>query len=375
MYKDYFKEIFETNKTVIIPGLGAFTKNNEIITFNPYLKFNDGFLAGFIAKKQGISIEAAGNLISENVEKINQALSAKGEAMVLGLGIIKKSGEGKFDFIKNESLDNDAPPPPVVEKQELKVEVKPVVETKEEIKPVVTPPVENKKPEEKIIPSEEKKINIPVPELKNIEPAANINTPKEKAKKVKEKKEKLPREKKKGKIPYVLISIILLLGGAGVFTILKWDMVKGWIGLDKKETAAIEKPIEMEEKTIATDTAATINDTTTVVEDTVVNSSEAITETPVETEKTEPVKIVEEVKSTPVVTGNFHVIVGCFSVKQNADNMVNKLNSEGHQGVNLGLRGSFYMVSAGSFSTNEEAKSKLEAIKATYAKAYLYNGQ
>jgi len=375
MYKDYFKEIFETNKTVIIPGLGAFTKNNEIITFNPYLKFNDGFLAGFIAKKQGISIEAAGNLISENVEKINQALSAKGEAMVLGLGIIKKSGEGKFDFIKNESLDNDAPPPPVVEKQELKVEVKPVVETKEEITPVVTPPVENKKPEEKIIPSEEKKINIPVPELKNIEPAANINTPKEKAKKVKEKKEKLPREKKKGKIPYVLISIILLLGGAGVFTILKWDMVKGWIGLDKKETAAIEKPIEMEEKTIATDTAATINDTTTVVEDTVVNSSEAITETPVETEKTEPVKIVEEVKSTPVVTGNFHVIVGCFSVKQNADNMLNKLNSEGHKGVNLGLRGSFYMVSAGSFSTNEEAKSKLEAIKATYAKAYLYNGQ
>lgn len=375
MYKDYFKEIFETNKTVIIPGLGAFTKSNEIITFNPYLKFNDGFLAGFIAKKQGISIEAAGNLISENVEKINQALSAKGEAMVLGLGIIKKSGEGKFDFIKNESAGNDVLPPPVVEKQEPKVKVNPVVEPNEEIKPVLTPPVENKKPEEKTIPSEEKKVNISVPELKNVDPAVQKNQAKEKIKPIKEKKEKKPREKKKGKIPYVLISIILILGGAGVFTVLKWDMVKGWIGLDKKETSAIEKPIEKEEKTIATDTLTTINDTTTVVEDTVVNSSEAITETPVETEKTEPVKIVEEVKSTPVVTGNFHVIVGCFSVKQNADNMVNKLNSEGHQGVNLGLRGNFYMVSAGSFSTNEEAKSKLEAIKATYAKAYLYNGQ
>lgn len=389
MYKEYFKEIFETSKSVIIPGLGSFSKSGPAdpkVTFNPYLKFNDGFLAGFIARKQNISMDDAGKMIADNVDKINEALNQKGEALVLGLGILKKTADGKLEFITDISAGGNTPTPKPEIKPEEKPTVKPVDPPKPEVKPEIKPEPPKpeikpeKKPEVKPIEPEKKESNVKVeaPALTNVQqPSAkdkNAKVPDNKAaKKVKPPKPpKPPRPEgeKKKKFPLVLVIVLVLLAGAGTFTAIKWDMVKGWLGMtEEKELAKKEEPKE-EKQPEKVDTAA-VTPVDTVATETVV-------EEPVTEEKTKPVK--EKTKNNPPAqhnyssSGSFHVIVNCFSMEQNANRMVEKLNAEGHQGNNLGLRGGFFMVEAGSFSTMDEAKSKLEAVRSVYPKAWIYAG-
>lgn len=386
MHKEYFKEIFETSKSVIIPGLGSFSKtspDDPKITFNPYLKFNDGFLAGFIAKKQNITMDEAGRIITENVEKINAALEQKGEALVLGLGTLKKTPDGKLEFTTDIQAGAHTPAPEV-KKQEPKPDIK-KPEEKPTVKPV-DPPKPEVKPE--IKPEKEKPVEKPVDPIKKDQPGMKVEAPgltsidanskKKEDKKAKEPKApkppkppKPPRAKgEKKKFPVLLVIILVVLVGAGTFTALQWDMVKGWIGMgEHKEVAEHKEQNEVPEQ----DTVATQPIDTAMV------TEEPIVEEPVMEEiKKEPVK--SPVKNNPPVqnnyatSGNFHVIVNCFSQEQNANRMVEKLKAEGHQGNNIGLRGGFYMVEAGSFSSMDEAKSKLEAVKSAYPKAWIYSG-
>lgn len=459
MYAAYFKEIFQSSKTVIIPGLGSFTKTDEShISFNPYLKFNDGYLAGFIAKKQGVSIDEAGKSIGESVDKIQEALNSKGEALVLGLGILKKGADGKISFTagageeKSNSADVKKVAEPVKKEVEKPVEVtKPRVEykiekkiveksaepvkPKIEIRPVkkeVEKPIEavEKKVEEKIIPKIEPVVELKkevIPEVKvetkvvdvavsapkltevtnekkdknteklaKEEDAKKVKLAKEEdaakakqlklekdaeAKKVKEEaalkakeakeiarlaKLKARGERKKRKFPIWLMIVLVLVIGGGTFTALKWEMVKGWLGMNEKAKTEIKEgdaiaELAEEPKEKAVEEVAPV-DTAVVKEEPVV-----------EEVKTEPV-IEEKVVPVPTSNGNFHIITGNFTNQEYATKMVEKLNAEGHSASNLGQRGGFFMVSAGDFSSMEEAKSKWESIKATYPKAYIYNG-
>ncbi|HYG51776.1 MAG TPA: SPOR domain-containing protein [Flavobacteriales bacterium] len=411
MRKDYFDEIFKSSKTVIIPGLGSFTRSESDgkISFNPYLKFNDGFLAGFIAKKQGVSMDEAGKSIAESVDKINEALASKGEALVLGLGVLRKSADGKITFIIDQLTETkvtDAPkkeaPPvskapekpieekkPVVEPPKVSVSEKPKEEPKKE--PVVEKPVPKEEPKkqpvvEKPVVQDEKKTDIKVtaPELTTVDDTKNKKeVKKEKETPVKEPKAPKPpkekKERKKRRVPIWFIVFILLAAGGGTFTYLKWDMVKGWLGIDKSHDNTVheniahnKEKIKEEKITPPVDTIAA-EETTTVTEET---ASEEVKEKTVK--ETPSVKVTPPVKELPVVntpTGTFHVICGNFQSQENANKMVEKLNAEGNQGMNLGLRGGFYMVSAGSFSTMEEANAKRQAISAAHPKAYIYNGR
>lgn len=390
MYKEYFKEIFQSSKTVIIPGLGSFTKASETddkINFNPYLKFNDGFLAGFIAKKQGVSIDEAGKSIAESVEKIQEALNQKGEALVLGLGILSKTTDGKIEF----KVDASASPKPeevkktipvVEEVKKVVVEAPKVIETPKPIVPEVKVVEKPTVVEEKIIENTKAKI----PEIKNdvtvsaptltvvdtkAENKSKKELKKEKVKEVKIKEPKVKKERKKLKFPIWLIIVLVLVLGGGTFTALKWEMVKGWLGMNagSKTEKPKEEITKNETKQEEPSVEGQPGDTTAIAEEPVA-IEEAKVEEPVVEEKSVPVKV-QPVQTT---NGNFHVITGNFTNQNLASKMVEKLTAEGHQGNNLGLRGTFYMISAGDYSTLEEAKAKLEAIKATYPKAYIYNG-
>jgi hypothetical protein len=430
MYATYFNEIFQSSKTVIIPGLGSFTKLNETsINFNPYLKFNDGYLIGFIAKKQGITIDEAGKNISESVAKIQDALTQKGEAMVLGLGVLKKGADGKINFTTGGAVENKA------SVEEVKKEIPPVA--KEIQKPIVTEvkekivevakPLEVKKPEIPAVKIEAKghDVNVNAPKLTDVstakkDPKVEKSAKEEEAKKLKlakeeeakkaklnkdeaankakiekeaaAKKAKLAKDeaariakekkdaaklaklqargdKKKRKFPVWLMIVLALVIGGGTFTAIKWEMVQGWLGMKKTNTEEPKKEIAKVDE---------VKDVPVAAEDTTIVAEEPV----VEEVKTEPVKAKKEkitpvkIENTqPVTNGNFHVITGNFTNSSLAAKMVEKLNAEGHQASNLGVRGGFNMISAGDFSNLEEAKSKLDAIKATYPKAYIYNGQ
>ncbi len=76
--------------------------------------------------------------------------------------------------------------------------------------------------------------------------------------------------------------------------------------------------------------------------------------------------------NTPNTTGSFSIIVGCFTENENAEKLVRKLKSNSISALLDGQNDKgMTMVSAGKFSTKEEAAQFLEALKAQNIKAWI----
>lgn len=60
---------------------------------------------------------------------------------------------------------------------------------------------------------------------------------------------------------------------------------------------------------------------------------------------------------------NYHVIAGCFSIKENAENLVKDMRSKGFQASIFDHKGGLYRVSVGDYSTSELAEQKLGEFK------------
>ncbi|MFI5203742.1 MAG: SPOR domain-containing protein [Flavobacteriales bacterium] len=386
MRKEYFDELFKANKTIIVPGFGAFTKNNpnDNASFNSFLKFNDGLLAGFLSKKLGLSVGDAGKMLEENVKKIVQTMQTEGKVSIAGIGHFIKGKDGKFAFshdskaIESIPFNGDGKTESAVKENRVVHEIK-KDKPKEEVKkqPEVKPVVTEVKKEEKKPVAEVKKEEPKKEEAKKEDPKNRFIKPKP------EKKPKDPNAKKK-KIPWVWIGVIVILGGAGTFAGLKWDMVKGWFAAAEKKQEKKEIAEEPEvEKVDSSKILAEVvpQDSTGMAGNNV--SEEPIKEKPVKEKpiKEKPVKekpIKEKpVKETPpaVTYGDFHVIVNCYQSEANANKMVSKLSEKGFSAQNLGNRGGFFMVSAGSASSMDEAKSILQKASTEFPKAWIYSGK
>lgn len=59
----------------------------------------------------------------------------------------------------------------------------------------------------------------------------------------------------------------------------------------------------------------------------------------------------------------YHLIGGCFSVKENADNFVADLQKQGYSAHVLDLKGGLYRVSAGDYASRDVANEKLAGFK------------
>jgi nucleoid DNA-binding protein len=59
----------------------------------------------------------------------------------------------------------------------------------------------------------------------------------------------------------------------------------------------------------------------------------------------------------------YHVIAGCFSVKENADNLVKEWSEKGNESLIVDKKGSLYRVAIQSFVTREEANEFLTQTK------------
>lgn len=73
--------------------------------------------------------------------------------------------------------------------------------------------------------------------------------------------------------------------------------------------------------------------------------------------------------------GNFEIVLGCFTVLENANRMVSKLSS---QSIDASVTGKnnkgMYVVSNGTYSTKEEAISKLQEVKGDFPHAWIKKG-
>lgn len=308
------------------------------------------------------------------------------------------NGKKKEKKLETSSSAEIKPPKNVI--TEVKVE-----ETKEQKKeePVVSPPkVEEKKPVEQ---TKEKELKEPLPPVQDEKsPVKEEKTIKEKAATIEkpeknkeeedaaiaaivggvEKTEKQSRKRKKRWILWV--GLLLVLIGGGTVGYLKKDMIMGWFDKthepkdlaegheeDNKENESTPEeghPSELESNNTADPVE---ND---VEENTAESSHEVEETTPAEEVETPVVE--EPVKETPVVNnsseGNWHIIAGSYSSKENAENKVKTLQSEGYSTAKvLGKYNGLYTVRVASYATKDEAKSALSNFTNSGNKGFVKN--
>ena len=99
--QNYLQQILTESNTIIIPGLGALTitstKTGDIY-FMPFLKHDDGTLAKYIARIEGIELVDAKNTISNFVANIQSSLENGGNYEMEGFGRFLITKDGEIDF-------------------------------------------------------------------------------------------------------------------------------------------------------------------------------------------------------------------------------------------------------------------------------------
>ena len=110
------------NKTVGIPGLGAFTKKTKpasldqiqdkaqpetsLIEFNPNLAMDDGLLIAYIKDRFELSYVEAKRTVSDFVEQVNQALDRKEIVIFPQVGRLYNDFEKKLQFMSDATNFN-----------------------------------------------------------------------------------------------------------------------------------------------------------------------------------------------------------------------------------------------------------------------------
>jgi len=99
-------ELIHQNTRIILPEFGAFLVkdsgekgfNPSNVSFSPFLRYNDGMLEVYVAKKRGISKEEASKDVRAFVEALKNELLEKGFYEIEGLGELKRDQRGSLSF-------------------------------------------------------------------------------------------------------------------------------------------------------------------------------------------------------------------------------------------------------------------------------------
>jgi len=402
MKHEYLLALLDEHPMVILPGIGAFSKNDSKTLpfgFNEYLKFNDGTVAGYISKTEGISLDEAGKKLETFCNGIKSVLDSGSEVIVQGIGRLRRDGD-KLNF----TIDVNALPKPIAEKEKpVEPEKKPSVpetpvppqpeqkitpplaEEKKEIQPEkkITPPVtEIKKPSTETPPAvKESKTITENDSVKKEGPSSFVRNAPDQKQEINEQKsdQKLQQAGKKKKNKWVIWTIlgIVLLGGGGTGFIFKDEIAHLFSGA-KHETKKEETP-QTDTSAVSSPNTENTSDSTTNTSDSLAleNTSEPIvetetvnTETPV---KTETVKTKTVLPEANVSSGTYYVVVGCYSNESNASAMIAKSGEKGLSGTNIGTYGGLIHVAVYSSSDESDAAKKAMEIRGEFPKAWIFH--
>jgi hypothetical protein len=255
--------------------------------------------------------------------------------------------------IEEIAVEEIAIVPPVVEE----TQVNPAPETK--VERVVTPT--EPAAEKAVATTEEPTTPAPAP--------AKPKHPAKRRKKKEEKKKRFPI--------WLIILLVVLLGGGGVAA-WKWDVVNGWFS-NSAEVVDVDTPDELEiipeetepEEVIPSDTSANAADTNGLESDTV-PAEQYIEETIPTPEEVEEVESPQPSTSTPSSSGSYHVIAGAFAYRNNAENLVIVLKTDGFPSASVVREkdGKHY-VAYGSYSSRDDAGSAKKDIEAAGKKGWI----
>ena len=341
MIEKYIVELLETNNRVIVPDFGAFMVKIEngkrIITFNDFLKYNDGLLNNHIATKESISKEDALKKVKDQVKIFQEDLKANKSINFETIGELKKDERGGIHIVSKD-LPTPTPsvqPIPIIEKSEIKTEIKTeetnkIEDTSMNVNPNQPKPI-NQEPPKPAEPVQPKPVQ-PTPPVGQKQPLPNPNPNPNPASKppVKQgtplpppvKKTNQPK-KSKTTLIIIIIAILVVLGSAGVILYLNCEQ---WF--DCCKPPVIEEPVIVEPEPV-------------IIE--------------------EPPVVVETPKYPPG-TPKYYVVAGCFEIKSNAERLVEVLRKQGYNSEIFSERGGFYRVCYNSYYNSAEAFAEMNRL-------------
>lgn len=380
MFNQYLPELIRSNNRVIIPKIGAFILKKqgeeETVTFNSILKFDDGLLSGVIAEKENLDKNEATKKVAEYANQILEKINNGEQYKIEGLGNLYKDANGKVQFLDSKTAPKAASKaaPPKSNKTEPAKEK----ETSQKSAQPVNKKEETQKPKEPTAPKqkeEEKPKAAPVTE--NKEPSKTTDKTKSTGQPTNKGKEPLPPKPaaqstastnpKKGNNSFLWISVTVIIIAIGVtIFLLFFDNPKAQEDplFTKEEMkadstlAAEEEKILQEEKAFESEESEESEKATSAPEEpSEKKSKQEAQETSAQTTKS---------KAKPAAKSGkqYYVVAGVFQVKQNAVNYAQRLQQEGYEesqifGIHKGMHAVCY-----DYSTNyNEALQKLKTIR------------
>ena len=335
----YLSELLKTNDCVIIPDLGGFIANyktsgydaqgdlffppSKEIIFSSKLKKNDGLLVNYISEREGIGYLEARKIVSESVAEYMFKLE-NGER-------IEFTEIGTLHFDQNEHLLFEAD-----HSENLRADAFGLG-------------------------------SFHFPQL--------VNKYSHPHKPVFRDKDPEPQVRRRSTVKYLLLGLPIL---AVLYFIPKTISREPLIQMQTSNTASISLPATPDTKATEISTLK-INSVTEVAQK--VNQSEKnssnqnskedvkLSMVVASTTGTLP-KVVQPEETTAQTsvnesssTGKFHVVGGCFKIRENADKLAEKLINQGYHAQVSNLGKKFYRVSVNSYLTKEEAEQTLFKLR------------
>lgn len=246
-------------------------------------------------------------------------------------------GETKVEREKNTSLD-DVLGKNTSEENRVEVEAATVENPIEEIHETAAEPETPSAPivetVETVTPIVEKAIAEDKP-IAETEPIPNT--------------EEVTVKRKRGVFFYINIFLLFLIIGLSVFAFMYTDEISKWLGI--KTESVLPEPKDEVENT-----------------DTLPVSEEVVEEIVEEIPQEEIVPAPDDqpiIEQTPAVAagGSFHIIVGTFGLKENADRLVQKIRDAGYDGKIITSTANGHTVSFHSYNTKDEAANQISKAK------------
>ncbi|MCK9412146.1 MAG: SPOR domain-containing protein [Prolixibacteraceae bacterium] len=332
----YLSELLKTNDCVIIPDLGGFIANYQTsgydiqgdqfsppskeLIFSSKLKKNDGLVVNYVAEKEGVGYLEARKIVSEFVSECQSRLE-NGER-------VEFSQVGSIYFDKNENILFDSLP-----KVNLRVDAF-------GLDSFHFPPLVNKFSQ------------APKPAFRDKEP---------------EPQKRLHPVVKYALVGLPILALLYFVPYKGIFN--RGDSAKQ-TSSNNASLALSDSPVALpgvKSEPLMVSSQSKIETKTSEIE---VKDGFDSSEPKTFLDHAPVASVVPESKASvsqnsvvqKTAGGKFHVVGGCFKIRENADNLAEKLIKQGYHAEVSNLGKSFFRVSVESYLTRTEAVQSLAKI-------------
>lgn len=384
--EDYISKLLRNHNCVIVPDFGGFIANyksaviddsrkmihppSKSILFNKILINNDGLLGSEISENESISYDDAIGSISKNVEDWKTVLENGGRIEIGEIGFLcKHNGDILFEQNREVNILLDAYGlssvnfitfEKVVTKEDVQEKIKRVEVVKEN-----RPSIEI---EEKEVPQEVEKKVTPVIVL---DPKSTINEVVEA-----EKEEKIIQLKaKSNKWKYLAAAVAIPFLFYSYWIPMETDFLNtGQIQFSDFNPIQSQKEkvyqvrddhfnFEMNEEIRSWE-----NLTENLSENVQVYNYQFDEELYIPVRLTTEVvlterEIIADQNSSEISEGSYFVISGCFSVKNNANNLIEDLLDKGFTAKILDKKNGLHRVTTGGYGTKNDANNALDKLR------------